>query len=77
MIKIAISLEPHTTFIIQALIPKLLSQNIQMRSDLVDERHSGYCKAMSQFVEKFNVNYVGGCCGCEPDGIKRFQEIYF
>ena len=45
-----------------------------MRSDLVDERHSGYCKAMDQFVVKFNVNYVGGCCGCEPDGIKRFQE---
>ena len=48
-----------------------------MRSDLVDERHSGYCKAMNQFVEKFNVNFVGGCCGCEPDGIKRFQELYF
>ena len=67
----------HTASIIKAIHPYCLSQNIRMRSDLVDERHSGYCNAMNQFVEKFNVNYVGGCCGCEPDGIKRFQEIYF
>ena len=64
-------------FITPVINPYFSSQNIRMRSDLVDERHSGYCKAMDQFVVKFNVNYVGGCCGCEPDGIKRFQEIYF
>ena len=48
-----------------------------MRSDLVNNRHSGYCKAMAEFVMRFNVNYIGGCCGCGPEGIKRLQEIYF
>ena len=48
-----------------------------MRSDLVNNRHSGYCKAMAEFVKRFHVNYIGGCCGCGPEGIKRLQEIYF
>ena len=52
-------------------------QEIKMRGDLVDNRHSGYCKAMDEFVKRFGVNYIGGCCGCGPEGIKRFQEIYF
>ena len=30
-----------------------------MRSDLVGNRHSGYCKAMAEFVMRFNVNYIG------------------
>ena len=48
-----------------------------MRGDMVDDRHRGYCKAIAQMVESFNINYIGGCCGCGPQGIKRLQEIYF
>ena len=47
-----------------------------MRSDLVDDGHRGYCEGIIELVQQFKVNYIGGCCGCGPEGIKRLQETF-
>ena len=48
-----------------------------MRGDLVEDGHRGYCKALEDAVSKFKVDYIGGCCGCGPQGIKALQKRFF
>ena len=52
-------------------------QDIKMREDLVGNGHHGYCEAIKEWATRFKVNYIGGCCGCGPEGIKKLQEMYF
>ena len=49
-----------------------------MRTDLVDDEHSGYCNAIHEMITKYKaITHIGGCCGCMPKGIKRMQKRFF
>ena len=52
-------------------------QNIQMRDDLVEDDHSGYCQALEHIINRFKaVTHIGGCCGCQPQGIRSLQRRF-
>ena len=52
-------------------------QDIRMRTDLVDDEHAGYCKAIQEIVSNFKaVTHIGGCCGCQPQGIRSLQRRF-
>ena len=48
-----------------------------MRSDLVDDEHSGYCNAIHEMITNYKaITHIGGCCGCMPSGIKSLQKRF-
>ena len=51
-------------------------RNITKRVDLVSKQHDGFCNFTKEIVQRFRATYIGGCCGCTPDGIKRLFETY-
>jgi hypothetical protein len=52
------------------------SHKIEKRADLVCDEHKKYTDIMWQLSEQ-GVTYVGGCCGCGPNGIAALQRRFF
>ena len=51
-------------------------RTISKRVDLVSKQHDGFCNFTKEMVQRFGATYIGGCCGCTPDGIERLFETY-
>ena len=49
---------------------------VKQRKDMVDDDHKGFSNLMETLVKRFGVSYVGGCCGCSPNGIKKLYEKF-
>eukprot|EP00929_Paragymnodinium_shiwhaense_P112096 TRINITY_DN80354_c0_g1_i1.p1 TRINITY_DN80354_c0_g1~~TRINITY_DN80354_c0_g1_i1.p1 ORF type:complete len:915 (-),score=296.95 TRINITY_DN80354_c0_g1_i1:170-2914(-) len=50
------------------------SKAIKARADLVYGGFDGYVKFCREFV-KYGASYIGGCCGCGPQGIVSMKNI--
>jgi len=48
---------------------------IEKRADLCEDDYSGYLDFTKEFV-KHGATWVGGCCGCGPEGIKRMSDQF-
>ena len=48
---------------------------VEQRKDLVDNDYAGFLYAMKELVRKYNISYVGGCCGSTPQGIRKLSEL--
>ena len=54
---------------------KTTFQNTKLRTDLVGDKHYGYCSAIEKIVKDFKaVTHIGGCCGCGPEGIESLAK---
>jgi S-methylmethionine-dependent homocysteine/selenocysteine methylase len=51
-------------------------KNVEKRQDLVEEDYKGFCNLMQELVRRFDISYIGGCCGCPPNAIRKLREIY-
>lgn len=56
-------------------VTKDKSKEIKVRHDLVDDGFTGYVQLCADFV-KHGASYVGGCCGCGPEGIEAMSAQF-
>ena len=49
---------------------------VPKRIDMITNDHERFLSFMDDIVQNFNVNYIGGCCGCTPAGIQKLSEKY-
>ena len=48
----------------------------EKRVDLVNNDHHGLCVFMDTLFAKYNIKFIGGCCGCTPSGIQRLYDTF-
>ena len=49
---------------------------VRERADLCEDSFRGYVEVCEEMVRLFGVSYVGGCCGCGPDGIRELVRAF-
>ena len=48
----------------------------EKRIDLVENDHQGLCDFIGQLMAEYNIGFIGGCCGCTPNGIKKIHKHF-
>ena len=48
----------------------------EKRVDLIENDHERFGVFMENLIKRYNVSYIGGCCGCTPSGIQKLYEKF-